>query len=199
MAKIRNIKLDLIDFTGEKSLFDSSKTLYDDELKFDNDIPELVKNCVVIQEFLFKNPVIPLVGKFNKNKKTGDRIFSIHDCKNKWHWLGGSFININLTDNKPEDIDRLKKVIIKLNDKNVMTTYYQGIRAGGSLVKMLTRSEAYIEKYVDISGKSRISHVIGSNIKHGIGYIMAVSFVITLCVLAPEIAIPALGVVAKAL
>ncbi len=191
MSKIRTLSLSDIDFSGKKLLFNDCSTLYNDELKFNTDICPLVKNCVLIQEFLFKYKVIPLTSRFTIENKTSHRLFIISDCINKFHWFGGSSIQINLTTNDIKDTEKLTDMLNKLSDNTKMTVYYAGIRAGASLVKLLLRSEAYTEKYVNVTNnKPRILHTISTNIKQVVSYTIASSFIITLSLIAPQAAIP---------
>ena len=190
MADLKTIVLKDIDFSGETSLFEISKKRYDDELSFNKDVPELEKCCILIQEFLYKNRVVPLTATFSIDKNN-NRLFTLKDVKNLYHWSGTELI-ITLNENKPKDVEKLKKVLSKLHDTELMKLFISARAGGASFIKLLDRSEAYLEKYVNVNGKTRLGHRCLLLSKGVIATIVCGSFIATLFIFGPEVAIPLL-------
>lgn len=196
MATTREISLKDIDFSGHKTLFASGdKKLYPDEIRYNQDVPALVQKCIELQDLLFKFPIIPLKAYFESDGN--EKLFIVKDKRTHSHWFVED-LKIYIKENNALDIEKLDTILKALKDVEIMKIYREGLKAGGSLLKMILRGSNYTDKYVNHKGKARIGHMIFTKIKAGVGVIVGVSFITTFTIFGPEVAIPLFALIVSA-
>lgn len=173
MATLKEINLDSITF-GE-----SEAPLYDADLKFNADVPPIIRLAKEIENFLKKRPLIPLTCSFDLDGKTGERLFRIKDKRDIVHVFVNDW-SCDVLKPKETDFGKLESILAKLRNVETITKFRAAYRVGASFVKLLIlESAAYLEKYVDIKGKARFGRVVWHDIRYCVGIVMFGIFVIT--------------------
>lgn len=114
MATLREIALKDIDFSGKESLFTQNyKKLYPDEFKFTQDVAPLIRKCIELQDFLFRNPSIPYKATFITD--SGNNLFIVSD-KRKCMIGKSTVMKLQLKYNNASDITLLDNLLAELSD-----------------------------------------------------------------------------------
>jgi len=170
----------LQEITNESITFGKDKApLHVVDLKFNSEVSAILRLAKSIQGLLAKNPIIPIVCSFDLDEVDGTRLFSISDRRNLIHLASYGF-KCDVLLEKPGDIKLLESILAKLKDKDMMAMYREAYRVGASFIKLLLRSESYLEKYVDIvTRKARVGRIIWHDIRYLIGWVASITFVVT--------------------
>ena len=190
-----------IKYNGEPNFKRQSLNPHDlPEITFAEDVPEIIRNCLRIEQLVFKYPVkAPIKAHFSQDKKN-NTFFIIKDIRRIARFKNIEHFKIKLFDGKTEkeivnkeDNDKLVMILDKFAKPDLISVYMRAYNAGASFIKLLFGGEAYLSKYVNIvSGKPRIGHTILTTSKKVVSVVMFIGFIGSAVVLGPEIMVPVL-------